>query len=70
VTLKFSVPGQERIIEAQGVVVTTTADKNTLGMGVRFTALDGQDRKLIETYIQEVQQGGHALPDQDAGATG
>ena len=34
-----------------------------MGMGVRFTALDGLDRKLIETYIKEVQDGGHALPD-------
>lgn len=54
ITLKFSVPGHERIIEASGEVVNTPGAKDGLGMGVRFLALHAHDRELLRSYIEEV----------------
>jgi len=56
ITLKFSVPGHERIIEAKGEVVNTPGSKEGLGMGVRFLSMHAQDRELLQTYIEEVIQ--------------
>ncbi|GEM_PF-306932 len=64
VTLKFSVPGHERIIEAQGLVVSATNADKSFGMGVRFTSLDAQDRRLLESYIHEVTQSPHRSGDE------
>lgn len=57
VTVKFSVPGHERIIETQAEVVNTTPGKAGVGMGVRFVGLHEEDRNLISSYIDAVNNG-------------
>ncbi|MBI5494260.1 MAG: PilZ domain-containing protein [Deltaproteobacteria bacterium] len=56
VTLKFSVPGQERIIEAHALVVSAK-DRAEFGMGLRFLSMHDKDRELLQTYIAEVAAG-------------
>ncbi|MEW5854214.1 MAG: PilZ domain-containing protein [Myxococcota bacterium] len=58
-TLKFSIPGHERIIETAGQVVSAPGHKEGLGMGVRFLSLAPEDRKLLETYIAEMGSTSH-----------
>lgn len=66
VTLKFSVPGHERIIETPGEVVNTTPGERGVGMGVRFLGLDAQDHGLLESYIAAVTSGALDQPAEDA----
>ena len=52
VNLKFSLPGQDRVIETLAEIVNTPGDKDGLGMGVRFIDLDDTDRTRIESYVR------------------
>ncbi|MBN2358689.1 MAG: PilZ domain-containing protein [Deltaproteobacteria bacterium] len=52
VNLKFTLPGQDQVIETLAEIVNTPGDKEGLGMGVRFIDLDEIDRRRIESYVR------------------
>ena len=51
VKLRFSLPGSADVIEATGEIVNTPQQKDGLGMGLRFLAIDEASRTRLATFI-------------------
>lgn len=59
VKLRFKLPGDDKIIEAEGEVVWTYEQRgqslaNHSGVGVRFTQILQSDRDRIKTFIRQI----------------
>jgi uncharacterized protein (TIGR02266 family) len=52
VSLKFTLPGEQDVIETQAEIVNTPGDKAGLGMGVRFIELGPPERSRIERFVR------------------
>ena len=53
VNLKFTLPGQDDVIEALATIVNTPGEKDGLGMGVHFVEMGDGDRQRIETFVTQ-----------------
>lgn len=51
VKLRFSLPGDPDVIEAEGEIVNTPNVKDGLGMGLRFVQMSPSDRRRLEAFI-------------------
>lgn len=59
--VQFSLPSLEKPIVADGVVVHRVEigkgrSKAASGMGIRFSQLDGRNKRALEAYIQKLQR--------------
>ncbi|NMB74762.1 MAG: hypothetical protein GYA21_06490 [Myxococcales bacterium] len=52
VKLRFSIPGRQGVIEADGEVVSTSGRSDGTGAGIRFIDLDPVEEKLIREYVE------------------
>jgi uncharacterized protein (TIGR02266 family) len=52
VSLRFSLPGQDYVIETTAEIVNTPGDKDGLGMGVRFLEMSDDARKRIDAFVK------------------
>ena len=52
VGLEFSLPGQDEVIWASGEIVRDGVRSGAEGSGIRFTAIPGRYRELIESYVE------------------
>ena len=52
VTLKFALPGHREMVVARGKVVSASATKEGLGMGVKFISVEGDGQKRIRQFIR------------------
>ncbi|MFH1810167.1 MAG: PilZ domain-containing protein [Pseudomonadota bacterium] len=53
VSLKFTLPGHQTVIEAVAEIVNTPGEKDGLGMGVRFVELGQPDRDRIASFVRQ-----------------
>ncbi len=53
VRLRFSLPGNDSLIEAQAEIVNTPAIKDGLGMGLEFRELSGDARSALSKFLDE-----------------
>jgi len=53
VKVRFALPGDPRVIEAQGEVVNTPSSKDGLGMGLRFVNIGDADLLRLERFVRE-----------------
>jgi len=51
VNLKFTLPGEDYVIETSAEIVNTPEELDGLGMGVRFLELRDADRERIEGFV-------------------
>jgi uncharacterized protein (TIGR02266 family) len=56
VTLRFTLPGENREIVAHGDVVSAARVHDGLGMGVKFESIDGDGREVLRRFIGETLQ--------------
>jgi len=52
VTLKFALPGDKEMVVARGKVVSAAGSNDGLGMGVKFTSVEGDGKKRLRGYIR------------------
>ena len=52
VNLKFTLPGEDYVIETAAEIVNTPEELDGLGMGVRFLELRDADRERIEGFVK------------------
>jgi uncharacterized protein (TIGR02266 family) len=62
VKLRFSLPGEDDLIEAFGEIVNTPGVKDGLGMGLSFLQIDTAAKKRLADFIDRYQD------DEDDGA--
>ena len=53
VRLRFSLPGNESLIEAQAEIVNTPSVKDGLGMGLKFRDLSEQAHSALSKFLDE-----------------
>lgn len=53
VKIRFSLPGNADVIEAEGEIVNTPEVKDGLGMGLEFRDLDAATQKRIQKWVDE-----------------
>jgi uncharacterized protein (TIGR02266 family) len=53
VRLRFSLPDTDRPVEATAEIVNTPAEKNGLGMGLRFVDLSDAARAALQTFLDD-----------------
>ena len=53
VRLRFALPGEQRMIEAQAEIVNTPTAVDGLGMGLRFISLSDEDRLALQAFLDE-----------------
>ncbi|HMQ10211.1 MAG TPA: TIGR02266 family protein [Oligoflexia bacterium] len=58
VKLRFKLPGDDQLIEAEGIVIWTynqagPIDGNSSGMGIQFTEILQSDRDRIKTFVAQ-----------------
>jgi len=56
--LSFQVPGSDHQVEVQSTVAHVHKDKDdelSPGMGVRFENIDSKTKKLIEEYVEKLE---------------
>lgn len=53
VRLRFSLPGNGSLIEAQAEIVNTPTVKDGLGMGLEFRELSDETRQALQTFLDE-----------------
>jgi uncharacterized protein (TIGR02266 family) len=51
VRLRFSLPGNDTPVEATAEIVNTPAEKDGLGMGLRFLALGDDARAALQAFL-------------------
>lgn len=54
VKLRFALPGESAVIEAEGEIVNTPGEKDGLGMGLRFIDLSDEDRARLDEFVKRV----------------
>jgi len=52
VRVRFSLPGDPNVIEAQGEVVNTPKAKDGLGMGLSFVSMSDRDRVRLQHFVE------------------
>lgn len=52
VRVRFSLPGDPNVIEAQGEVVNTPKTKDGLGMGLSFVSMSDRDRVRLQHFVE------------------
>lgn len=55
VELEFPLPGDNKPIHATGEVVRTVRQTSGTGVGIRFTAFNGDSKKRLDKYIERSQ---------------
>lgn len=53
VRLRFSLPGNEALIEAQAEIVNTPQSKDGLGMGLQFKDLSAEAEKALSKFLDD-----------------
>ncbi len=53
VRIRFTLPGDPRVIEAVGEVVNTPKSKDGLGMGVAFVEMSDADKERLQKFVDE-----------------
>lgn len=55
VGLQFQLPGSEEVIYAEGEIVREWLSTGAEGSGVKFTLLTERHRRLIDTYVTNLE---------------
>jgi hypothetical protein len=51
-TVRFTLPGDSRVIEAIGEVVNTPKSKDALGMGVNFVEISEDNLEIVASFVE------------------